>query len=115
MTMPLFVGNPAVLVVSPHRDDRRVLFDWLDDHECEAIYTAKDIGQAVRLLDQEPEPGWCVVADQSALGSRVIQRLERLVVEFRDIDSNQLKQVAHGEHIAVSRSSRRGDRSGSSW
>lgn len=55
MTMPLFVGNPAVLVVSPHRDDRRVLFDWLDDHECEAIYTAKDISQAVRLLDQEPE------------------------------------------------------------
>ena len=40
----------------------------------------------VSLLDQEPEPGWCVVADQSALGSRVIQRLDR-AAELAGIDA----------------------------
>lgn len=47
-------GNGAVLIVATDRDDRRVLFDALDAQEFDAIYTAKDIGQARALLEQEP-------------------------------------------------------------
>jgi diguanylate cyclase (GGDEF)-like protein/PAS domain S-box-containing protein len=44
----------AVLIVVMNRDDRRVLFETLDAHEFDAIYTAKDFAQAHALLAQEP-------------------------------------------------------------
>ncbi len=47
-------GNGAVLIVATNRDDRRYLFEALDSQEFEAIYTAKDIGQARTFLAQEP-------------------------------------------------------------
>ena len=46
--------NGAVLIVATNRDDRRFLFEALDSQEFEAIYTAKDIGQARTFLSQEP-------------------------------------------------------------
>ncbi len=46
--------NGAVLIVATNRDDRRYLFEALDSQEFEAIYTAKDIGQARTFLAQEP-------------------------------------------------------------
>ncbi len=52
--MNVDAGNGAVLIVATDRDDRRVLFDALDAQEFDAIYTAKDIGQARALLEQEP-------------------------------------------------------------
>ena len=48
-------ANGAVLIVATDRDDRRVLFDALDAQEFDAIYTAKDIGQARAFLDQNPQ------------------------------------------------------------
>ena len=48
-------GNGAVLIVATDREDRRVLFDALDAQEFDAIYTAKDIGQARAFLDQDPQ------------------------------------------------------------
>ena len=45
----------AVLIVATDRDDRRFLFDALDAQEFDAIYTAKDIGQARTFLDQDPQ------------------------------------------------------------
>ncbi|MGB0133750.1 EAL domain-containing protein [Dokdonella sp.] len=48
-------GNGAVLIVATDRDDRRILFDALDAQEFDAIYTAKDIGQARTFLDQDPQ------------------------------------------------------------
>ena len=48
-------ANGAVLIVATDRDDRRVLFDALDAQEFDAIYTAKDIGQARAFLDQDPQ------------------------------------------------------------
>jgi diguanylate cyclase (GGDEF)-like protein/PAS domain S-box-containing protein len=48
-------GNGAVLIVATDRDDRRFLFDALDAQEFDAIYTAKDIGQARAFLDQDPQ------------------------------------------------------------
>ncbi|MEZ5462176.1 EAL domain-containing protein [Dokdonella sp.] len=47
--------NGAVLIVATDRDDRRILFDALDAQEFDAIYTAKDIGQARTFLDQDPQ------------------------------------------------------------
>lgn len=47
-------SNGAVLIVATNRDDRRFLFEALDSQEFEAIYTAKDIGQARTFLAQEP-------------------------------------------------------------
>ena len=44
----------AVLIVATNRDDRRFLFEALDTQEFDAIYTAKDIGQARTFLAQEP-------------------------------------------------------------
>lgn len=46
--------NGAVLIVATNRDDRRYLFEALDSQEFEAIYTAKDIGQARTFLTQDP-------------------------------------------------------------
>ena len=48
-------ANGAVLIVATDREDRRVLFDALDAQEFDAIYTAKDIGQARAFLDQDPQ------------------------------------------------------------
>ena len=48
-------GSGAVLIVATDREDRRVLFDALDAQEFDAIYTAKDIGQARAFLDQDPQ------------------------------------------------------------
>ncbi|GAP65047.1 PAS/PAC sensor-containing diguanylate cyclase/phosphodiesterase [Mizugakiibacter sediminis] len=44
----------SLLIVASQRDDRRALFDALDGHEFEAIYTAKDVEQARTLLAQDP-------------------------------------------------------------
>ncbi|HET9483031.1 MAG TPA: diguanylate cyclase, partial [Xanthomonadales bacterium] len=43
----------AVLIVVMNRDDRRALFETLDAHEFDAIYTAKDFAQAGAFLKQE--------------------------------------------------------------
>ncbi|HET9031279.1 MAG TPA: hypothetical protein VFN25_00075, partial [Dokdonella sp.] len=45
----------AVLIVATNREDRRFLFEALDTQEFDAIYTAKDIGQARTFLVQEPQ------------------------------------------------------------
>jgi diguanylate cyclase (GGDEF)-like protein/PAS domain S-box-containing protein len=44
----------AVLIVVMNRDDRRMLFETLDSHEFDAIYTAKDFPQAHAFLKQGP-------------------------------------------------------------
>lgn len=48
--------NPgSVLIVTTQRDDRRVLFDTLDAQNFEAVYTAKDLPQALAFLQQDPQ------------------------------------------------------------
>ena len=42
------------MIVATNREDRRFLFEALDTQEFDAIYTAKDIGQARTFLAQEP-------------------------------------------------------------
>lgn len=41
-----------MLILSPQRDDRRVLFEVLDEAEVEAIYTAKNVAQALEFVGQ---------------------------------------------------------------
>ncbi|HPG95150.1 MAG TPA: PAS domain S-box protein, partial [Dokdonella sp.] len=53
--MTMETDNGAVLIVATDRDDRRYLFDALDAQEFDAIYTAKDIGQARTFLAQDPQ------------------------------------------------------------
>ncbi|MBS0556979.1 MAG: EAL domain-containing protein [Proteobacteria bacterium] len=49
-------SNPgSVLIVTTQRDDRRVLFDALDAQNFEAVYTAKDLPQALSFLKQDPQ------------------------------------------------------------
>ncbi|MDE1885619.1 MAG: diguanylate cyclase, partial [Xanthomonadaceae bacterium] len=49
-------ANPgSVLIVTTQRDDRRVLFDTLDAQNFEAVYTAKDLPQALAFLKQDPQ------------------------------------------------------------
>ncbi|MEO8672448.1 MAG: EAL domain-containing protein [Tahibacter sp.] len=48
-------GHGSVLVVVTNRDDRRVLFDSLDGQEFDAVYTAKDLPQAMSFLNQDPD------------------------------------------------------------
>ncbi len=48
-------GKGSVLIVTTHRDDRRVLFDVLDAQDFHAIYTAKDLSQALAFLEQDTE------------------------------------------------------------
>jgi len=48
-------GNGSVLIVATNRDDRRVLFDTLDGQNFDAIYTAKDLQQALAFLNQDPD------------------------------------------------------------
>ncbi|MEP6485215.1 MAG: EAL domain-containing protein [Rudaea sp.] len=45
----------SVLIVTTQRDDRRVLFDTLDAQNFEAVYTAKDLPQALSFLQQDPQ------------------------------------------------------------
>ncbi len=45
----------SVLLVTTQRDDRRVLFDTLDAQNFEAVYTAKDLPQALSFLQQDPQ------------------------------------------------------------
>ncbi|HST26747.1 MAG TPA: EAL domain-containing protein [Rudaea sp.] len=48
-------NQSSVLIVTTHRDDRRVLFDTLDAQNFEAVYTAKDLPQALAFLKQDPQ------------------------------------------------------------
>ena len=49
-------ANPgSVLIVTTQRDDRRVLFDTLDAQNFDAVYTAKDLPQALAFLTQDPQ------------------------------------------------------------
>ncbi|MGA9333622.1 MAG: EAL domain-containing protein [Rudaea sp.] len=49
------VTHGSVLLVTTQRDDQRTLFDTLDNEDFEAIYTAKDLGQALSFLQQDPK------------------------------------------------------------
>ena len=44
--------QPSILILSSNREDRRALFDALDQENCEAIYTAKDLAQAQVFVEQ---------------------------------------------------------------
>ena len=48
-------SQSSVLIVTTQRDDRRVLFDTLDAQNFEAVYTAKDLPQALSFLQQDPQ------------------------------------------------------------
>jgi diguanylate cyclase (GGDEF)-like protein/PAS domain S-box-containing protein len=48
-------SQSSVLIVTTQRDDRRVLFDTLDAQNFEAVYTAKDLPQAMSFLQQDPQ------------------------------------------------------------
>ena len=48
-------SQSSVLIVTTQRDDRRVLFDTLDAQNFEAVYTAKDLPQALSFLQQDPK------------------------------------------------------------
>jgi diguanylate cyclase (GGDEF)-like protein/PAS domain S-box-containing protein len=45
----------AILIVTTQRDDRRVLFETLDGQDFDAVYTAKDLPQALAFLQQDPK------------------------------------------------------------
>lgn len=45
-------GQGAALIVASDRNDRRVLFDVLDQQAFDEIYSAKDVSQAREFLDQ---------------------------------------------------------------
>jgi diguanylate cyclase (GGDEF)-like protein/PAS domain S-box-containing protein len=45
----------SVLIVTTERDDRRVLFETMDAQNFEAVYTAKDLPQALSFLAQDPK------------------------------------------------------------
>ncbi len=49
------IGHGSVLIVTTQRDDRRVLFDTLDAQNFDAVYTAKDLPQALSFLEQDPQ------------------------------------------------------------
>jgi diguanylate cyclase (GGDEF)-like protein/PAS domain S-box-containing protein len=46
-------AHGSVLIVTTQRDDRRVLFETLDAQDFEAVYTAKDLAQALAFLQQD--------------------------------------------------------------
>jgi DNA-binding response OmpR family regulator len=48
-------GQSSVLIVTTQRDDRRVLFDTLDAENFDAVYTAKDLPEALAFLEQDPQ------------------------------------------------------------
>src|SRR5476649_93767 len=48
-------SQSSVLIVTTQRDDRRVLFDTLDAENFDAVYTAKDLSEALSFLEQDPQ------------------------------------------------------------
>ena len=48
-------AHSSVLIVTTQRDDRRVLFETLDGQDFGAVYTAKDLAQALTFLQQDPK------------------------------------------------------------
>ena len=48
-------SQSSVLIVTTQRDDRRVLFDTLDAQNFDAVYTAKDLQEALSFLEQNPQ------------------------------------------------------------
>lgn len=48
-------SQSSVLIVTTQRDDRRVLFDTLDAENFDAVYTAKDLPEALSFLEQDPQ------------------------------------------------------------
>ncbi|MDR3386447.1 MAG: EAL domain-containing protein [Rudaea sp.] len=48
-------AQSSVLIVTTQRDDRRVLFDTLDAENFDAVYTAKDLQEALSFLEQDPQ------------------------------------------------------------
>ncbi|MGH8042544.1 MAG: EAL domain-containing protein [Rudaea sp.] len=53
--MSAATNTSSVLIVTTQREDRRVLFDTLDAQNFEAVYTAKDLPQALAFLQQDPQ------------------------------------------------------------
>jgi len=47
--------HSSILLVTTQRDDRRVLFETLDGQDFGAVYTAKDLAQALAFLQQDPK------------------------------------------------------------
>ncbi len=78
----------GVLILSPSRDDRRVLFDTLDRAEVEAIYTAKNASQALEFVSQMSISLLVVDLSLSTL------ELKRLISRFRSA-------VAEGKVLGV--------------
>jgi diguanylate cyclase (GGDEF)-like protein/PAS domain S-box-containing protein len=52
---PEVPAQSSVLIVTTQRDDRRVLFDTLDAQNFDAVYTAKDLTEALSFLMQDPQ------------------------------------------------------------
>ena len=48
-------AHGSILIVTTQRDDRRVLFETLDGQDFDAVYTAKDLTQALAFLQQDPK------------------------------------------------------------
>ena len=48
-------SHGSVLIVTTQREDRRVLFETLDGQDFDAVYTAKDLAQALAFLQQDPK------------------------------------------------------------
>src|SRR5882724_1260634 len=48
-------SQSSVLIVTTQRDDRRILFDTLDAQNFDAVYTAKDLPEALSFLEQDPQ------------------------------------------------------------
>ena len=48
-------AHSSVLIVTTQREDRRVLFETLDSQDFGAVYTAKDLAQALTFLQQDPK------------------------------------------------------------
>lgn len=55
------VAYRAALLVSGHRDDRRVLFNTFDRLGFDAVYTARETEHAQALLGQDPKIGFIVL------------------------------------------------------
>jgi len=48
-------SHSSILLVTTQREDRRVLFETLDSQDFGAVYTAKDLAQALAFLQQDPK------------------------------------------------------------
>ncbi len=72
----------GVLILSPSRDDRRVLFEVLDAAEVEAIYTAKNVTQALEFVGQMALE--TMILDLSIKSADV----KTLISQFRSMSTN---------------------------